>query len=108
MGRFLPAILNIAKRILANYSVPEPKAPPICILERSVILSLCKFMCVSSRICVDNLDLIFGLVQSRIEFGVKANIIVTIADLFNRFPNILNERVKDMFMLLHDKETNVR
>lgn len=48
------------------------------------------------------------MVSSHIEFGVKANIIVTLADLFNRFPNIMNERVKDMFMLLRDREVNVR
>jgi len=65
-------------------------------------------MCVSSAVCQENLDLLFNLVQSNIEFGVKANIIVTLADLFNRFPNVLNERVKDIFMLLHDKEVHVR
>jgi hypothetical protein len=65
-------------------------------------------MCVSAQICADNLDLIFELVRSNIEFGVKANIIVTLADLFNRFPNILNERVKDIFQLLRDREVHVR
>ena len=65
-------------------------------------------MCVSKKICVENLDIIFDLVRSRIEFGVKANIIITLADLFNRFPNDLNERVKDIFMLLHDREIHVR
>ena len=52
--------------------------------------------------------MIFKIVSSNIEYGVKANIIITLADLFNRFPNQLNERVKDIFMLLHDKEVLVR
>lgn len=65
-------------------------------------------MCVSSKVCTENLDLVFNLVQSHIEFGVKANIIITLADLFNRFPNILHERVKDIFMLLHDRQVHVR
>jgi len=65
-------------------------------------------MCVSHKICSDNLDLLFGLVKSNIEFGVKTNIIITLADLFNRYPNLLNERVRDIFMLLHDKEVHVR
>ena len=77
-------------------------------IERSAILALCKYMCVSQKVCNENLDLIFQLVQSNIEFGVKANIIITLADLFNRFPNLLNERVKDIFMLLHDREVHVR
>ena len=77
-------------------------------IERSAVLALCKFMCVSQKVCAENLDTIFSLVRSNIEFGVKANIIITLADLFNRFPNLLNERVKDIFMLLHDKEVHVR
>jgi len=48
------------------------------------------------------------LLQSHIEFGVKANIIISLADLFTKFPNLMNERVKDIFMLLHDKECLVR
>lgn len=48
------------------------------------------------------------MVNSNIEFGVKANIIITCADLFNRYPNVLNERVRDIFMLLHDREEHVR
>jgi hypothetical protein len=65
-------------------------------------------MCVSSKICHQHLDLIFGLLQSNIEFGVKANIIISLADLFTKFPNLMNERVKEIFMLLHDKEVLVR
>lgn len=54
------------------------------------------------------MDVLFSLLKSNIEFGVKANIIITLADLFTKFPNIMNERVKDIFMLLHDKEGLVR
>lgn len=110
LGRFFPLIQEVAQKALENYTGPEShlKAPKLCILERSAILSLCKYMCVSSAVCQDNLDLLFNLVQSNIEFGVKANIIITLADLFNRFPNVLNERVKEIFKLLHDKEVHVR
>ena len=52
--------------------------------------------------------MIFNLVESNIEFGVKANIIICLADLFNRFPNIMNERTRDIFKLLHDPVTHVR
>ena len=65
-------------------------------------------MCVSASICEDNLDLIFKLVASNIEFGVKANIIISLADLFNRWPNLMNERATDLFLLLHDPVTHVR
>ena len=59
-------------------------------------------MCVSSQVCIANIELLFSLLRSNIDFGVKANIIIAIGDLFNRFPNILNEKTKDIFSLLHD------
>jgi len=65
-------------------------------------------MCVSQKICVENLNLIFDILRSRIDFGVKANIIISLGDLFNRFPNVLNERTNDIFTLLHDEQNHVR
>jgi hypothetical protein len=47
-------------------------------------------------------------VKSHIEFGAKTNIIITLADMFNRFPNQMNERVKEIFELLHDRDVYVR
>ena len=43
------------------------------------------------------------LLKSKIDFGVKANIIISVGDLFNRFPNLLNERTNQIFGLLHDE-----
>ena len=65
-------------------------------------------MCVSERFCKENLNLVLSLVKSRIEPGVKSSIIVVLGDLFNRFPNTLNEKQKDLFDLLRDPEMIVR
>ena len=102
LGRFTPILKAVAAEALARYTSQESvlRAPHLCILERSAILALCEYMCVSPKICQENLDIIFALVRSNIEFGVKANIIITCADLFNRYPNLLHERVKDIFALL--------
>ena len=53
---------------------------------------------------MENLDTIFGLIKSNIEFGVKSNIIITLGDMTKRFNNELNDRTKDFFMILHDRE----
>ena len=111
LGKFLDPILNIAHAARNRYTIKgaaqikvlNQQAPEICILERSAILALCKFMCVSQKICVENLKLIFDILRSRIDFGVKANIIISLGDLFNRFPNSLNEHTNDIFSLLHDE-----
>jgi hypothetical protein len=110
IGKFIPLVLSVANEALVRYTDRESvlRAPTLCIVERSAILALCKICCVSSKICARHLDLLFSIVKSHIEFGVKANIIITLADMFNRFPNQMNERVKDIFELLHDRDIHVR
>ena len=46
--------------------------------------------------------------ESQIEYGVKTNIIISLGDMFNRFPNILNENTQTFFKMLHDRESRVR
>lgn len=103
-------MVAVAHEANERYSKQEMllQAPRLCILERSAILALSKVMCVSSRICNEHLDLVFSLLQTNIEFGVKTNLIITLADLFNRFPNLMNEHKQNMFRLLHDREVLVR
>ena len=107
LGKFLPPLVQIATAAVAKYSQPVA-APPVCLLERSAILALCKYMCVSSQLCSQHIDLLFALLRSNIDFGVKANTIIAVGDLFNRFPNVLNEKTKDIFSLLHDSNPHVR
>jgi hypothetical protein len=89
IGKFLPIILSVSREALTRYSTDEAalRAPTLCMLERSAVLALCKISCVSAEVCGQTLDLLFGLCKSQAEFGIKANIIITLADLFNRFPN---------------------
>lgn len=110
IGKFLPMILAVVNEALLRYSDREAvlRAPTLCVLERSAILALSKICCVSSIICAKHLDLLFKILKSHIEFGVKANIIITLADMFNRFPNQMNERVREIFELLHDQDVHVR
>lgn len=71
-------------------------------------MALCKLMCVSSKICQENLDLVFNLLQSKAEGGVKTNTVIALADLYSRFPNLLNEQTSKLFKLLHDGHSQVR
>ena len=49
LGRFTPVLQGMAKKALKLYTERESclRAPTLCIMERSAILALCKFMCVS-------------------------------------------------------------
>jgi ribosomal protein S25 len=53
LGKFTPILVSFAHETLRRYTEPESalRAPHLCLLERSAILALCKFMCVSSKIC---------------------------------------------------------
>ena len=113
IGKFVKPILSVVQAARDRYigngtNTNINYSPETCILERSAVLALCKFMCVSSEICKDNLSLIFEILDSRIDYGVKANIIISMGDLFNRFPNDLNANSKLIFKLLHDKQNHVR
>jgi len=103
-------ILLVVQEALVRYTSREAvlRAPTLSIIERSAILALSKICCVSASICSQHLDLLFKIVKSHIEFGAKTNIIITLADMFNRFPNQMNERVREIFELLHDRDIYVR
>lgn len=102
----MPIILDVVNNTLIRHSDREAvlRTSTICIIERSAVLAFCKICCISAKVCAGHLDLLFKLLKSYVEFGVKANIIVTLADMFNRFPNQMNERAKDIFELLHDRD----
>lgn len=48
------------------------------VLNRVAVLSLCKFMCVSSKYCKENLNIIFGLLDSHFDSVIKTNILISL------------------------------
>ena len=116
IGLYLPQIQKVSSIALQRYQVKSPAQleqlnqarPQVDLLARSAIMALCKIMCVSTKLCQENLMLIFDLLDSEVDFGVKNNIIVALGDMFNRFPNVLNEYSRRLFQLLHDKDNHVR
>ena len=59
------------------------------VLERVVVLSLCKYMTVSKMVCKENLHLLFRLLKSDyIDSITKTNIIISLGDLMHRYPNV--------------------
>jgi condensin complex subunit 1 len=79
-------------------------------LEKVVILSFCKFMCISNKFCEENLHRLFELVSLNIDETSKSNIIVCFGDLFKRFTNLmcLPSNTEKIFRLLHDPAPRVR
>lgn len=63
---------------------------PENVLNRVAVLSLCKFMCVSSKYCKDNLTIIFGLLDNKFDSVIKTNILISLGFLFFFYKNIKN------------------
>lgn len=77
-------------------------------MEKVVILTFSKFLCVSQKFCAEHLGKVFQLLQSKTDKVNKGNLIICIGDLFNRFPNVMQENKAEVFKLLHDESSHVR
>ena len=73
-------------------------------LERSAILALCKILCVSGKLCDENVQLIFDLLE-RVSLDpiTKCNIVVSIGDLYQRHANKIEVHIKKLYSLLRTK-----
>lgn len=79
------------------------------LLYKSSLLALCKLMCVNSQFCADNLPFVFEvLISDSIPSEFKLNLYVSLGDLFNRFPNILQQYIPKLFSRLKDNNTIIR
>ena len=68
-------------------------------------------MCVSTFICEENLDNIFGLVSKELKnvpSDIKVTIVCAIGDLVRRFTNTMVDRQDQIFDLLRDDDERVR
>lgn len=80
------------------------------ILKQSATLALCKFMCISSTFCEDNLPLLFTALAdapSR-DTTLRANSIIALGDHAFRFPNEVEPYTPRLYACLRDPSTTVR
>lgn len=73
LGSYIPIIKKICQDILNGLRVDVNP-----ILDRAVLMTLCKFMCVSGEFCKENLDMLFKLMNSNIDPTIKNNIIISL------------------------------
>jgi condensin complex subunit 1 len=59
-------------------------------LERTAVLSFCKFMCVSEKYCQEHMKMLFSILNKpTMDSVIKNNIIISMGDLLRRFPNLV-------------------
>lgn len=78
-------------------------------LERTAVLSFCKFMCISEKYCCAHMSTLFStLSRPNMDPIIKNNIIISMGDLLHRFPNLVEPHSRFLYQNLHDPNPNVR
>lgn len=80
LGCYIPLIKKICQDIFDGL---RKDVNPI--LDRAVLMTLCKFMCVSGEFCKENLEMLFKLMNSKIDPTIKNNIIISLGIFFFLF-----------------------
>jgi condensin complex subunit 1 len=100
LAQFLPFIIQILKNP-NKYSDDQ--------LQLSCALALVKLMVLSPRICNENLQLLFTLIEKSSNPNIRSQLIIGAGDLVYRFPNALEPWTSHLYLPLRDKaSTEVR
>ncbi|KAL6070680.1 meiotic chromosome condensation, variant 2 [Balamuthia mandrillaris] len=99
-GAFAPLVVHVCLDPKQQFSAN--------LLKSSAVLALCKFMCISSKFCEQNLQLLFTLHQKAEDASIRANISIALGDLALRFPNLLEPWTSHIYAALRDPSTKVR
>lgn len=77
----------------------------------SRILTLCllNFTICSRKICQENCKDLFTLLINNEFYGIiKTNILIAIADLYHRFPDIIEPQINKLYCALKDSSSSVK
>ncbi|CAJ0844724.1 3270_t:CDS:2 [Entrophospora sp. SA101] len=98
-------------------SVFGPLVVHICSINKSYnnqmlqvvsTLTLTKFMCVSSKFCEDNLQLLFTILEKTNDPTIKCNIIIALGDMTVCFNNVIDQHINYLYNRLSDDNTLVK
>lgn len=88
--------------------IKEPAKYPNEQLQLASVMSLMKIMCLSRKICISNLQLIFTVMEKFESELVRSQLILGIGDLIYRFPNELDPWTPHLYSPLRDRSKLVR
>eukprot|EP01022_Parablepharisma_sp_SALTPOND_P018327 TRINITY_DN29877_c0_g2_i4.p5 TRINITY_DN29877_c0_g2~~TRINITY_DN29877_c0_g2_i4.p5 ORF type:complete len:446 (-),score=70.98 TRINITY_DN29877_c0_g2_i4:1550-2887(-) len=110
LGSFIPVLLNLAKQTVMRYSgsIIQENTGDMYIVENIGINALCKLMYTSEKFCAEHIEKLFDLLRSNVDPIIKHNIIISLGDIANRFPNQMERWKQDIFDKLKDISAKVR
>ncbi|RIA97299.1 condensin complex subunit 1 [Glomus cerebriforme] len=77
-------------------------------LQTAATLALVKLMCVSSKFCEDNLQLLFTILEISNEPLIRSNITVALGDIVVCFNNVIDENINYLYKRLTDPDDLVK
>lgn len=100
LGMFLPFIAYIVANEKHHFSHS--------LIRQTSILTLCRYMSVSSVICESYLPLLFTMLENEGSEAIRTSIVIAMGDLCFRFPNTLEPWICYLYQRLHDDRIYVR
>ncbi|CEP64214.1 condensin subunit YCS4 LALA0_S10e05116g [Lachancea lanzarotensis] len=79
-----------------------------CMLQRTAVLCLEKFMCVSSKYCENNLPLLITILEKSPDPIIRSNVILGLGDMAVCFNNLVDENTEFLYRHLHDDDLMVQ
>ncbi|KAE9404631.1 hypothetical protein BT96DRAFT_955569 [Gymnopus androsaceus JB14] len=99
LGVFGPLLVNIC-------GSPQKFKNPT--LRAAATLSLSKFLCVSPRFCEENHRLLFKILETSKNAGIRSNIVIALGDVAVSFSNIIDENSNELYKGLSDADLIVK
>jgi non-SMC mitotic condensation complex subunit 1 len=106
LGKFHPFIAFIVANEEKGRQGFGPYGAPI--IRETALLALCRYMCVSNAMCEMYLALVFTALENEAMAVNRTTVMIALADLAFRFPNVIEPWTKRIYSRLSDDDTVVR
>jgi len=110
LGFFIPILLSLTKQTILRYQglIFQDNKTDLYILENIGINALCKLMYTSEKFCSEHIEKLFELLKCNLDPIIKHNLVISLGDIANRFPNQMEKWKQDIFDKLKDSSAKVR
>jgi condensin complex subunit 1 len=72
------------------------------------VLTLCKFMCVSSEYCESHLQLLLTVLERSQNALIRSNVIIALGDMATCFNNLIDQNISYLYNRLNDEDSRVK
>ncbi len=93
---------------MVTHIVSNPKAYSNEFLRKAAVLTLCKFMCVSSSFCEKNLGLLLQVLSTAHDPVIRSNVVIALGDIAICFGNLIDENSDRLYAGLNDEDLGVK